>query len=661
MDNWTISEATRNIFFSKGQKAPLASWWNVSTRYFDNEILVSREFNPNYLITKRFDRWGMDNIIPDAMRAWEAYLLAAPFDIQVGPMGDQSDPIRIRGSQILQEAVDYYRKQPQFRSTLREIGRRMKIYNAVAIHDFWDDAYDRPGSRVVTHNDLFFDPAATAAFNEIDGPRWFAVRRMLTRDVAVGRYGESAVESKMNKGVGEDDRKSIKAEAFAVMSQQYEIYEWFGIDESETTISDKETRMIALSELGQLFDGSLQELDPDVSHEKVIKHGDRFMIEKAVMQTPGQAAQIKTIDDALNRLSELGANTVVDSYSQWRQAHADALEQDGEGGTRPKYPGFVYHAEFQLGKDEPLIGPEAYECPHFQLPLSFFRSHQNAETLWGKGPMCEALALQSQIEWWEKARLDHATISGRPPLVIDEDLLSQEYKGKNREWWLETLQRGFRIIFSRGAQKAGDSSKAISFANPGTFSWDVKTIIDYYRGRIQEIIGPVPVLRGQVGSEASGKQVQIRQESASRPISDTLSIIEAPMQKHIERMVQNILAYGQDEMFYEVSGPDAPQVIDFIRNEIPDFRCFVDVSLGQGIPTDWLSKQQLYMSLGQMGVYPWPFVMEQLRLPKPPPPEMPPAQPGMPPGGQPGQTPPTQPGPGQQMPQNMMQGAQAGA
>jgi len=617
MHNWNIEEAVYQISLSRRKKQSLVPWWSAAEQYFNNTILDTREYDPSKLLSPRVKkRWGIDNLIPDAVRAYAAWVVSSSFDVMVEPLGDVSDQVRFIAARTLLEQIEFYRKQPQFTQLIRDIAIRTKLFNIVAQVDGWDDKLDEPYSRLVTHNDLFIDPTAWGNVNESNGPRWIAIKYMLSADEVIGRYGSlKGLEPGIISRAPSDDSRDDETpdEAF---HNKYEIYEWMGIDESEVEISEDEMQSIVIGELQGIQNGTFMGPDPDINHADAIAYGDLTIISSIEDQFPDVRIEGVTpeeeIMEALQFLASIGNGQIAEAYSQWRMSHQEFIDAGQPGGTRPKYPGYIYHADFQIGQDEPLIGPEVCDYPHFQLPVSVYRSHMNTGGLFGLGAMPEVLALQQDLEWWHKCEMDHAHYSARPPFMIDTDILDPRYrKSGGMQKLVNGIRKGFDIIYLRGAKLGAEPH----FANVGTFSVDVRRIIDYIRYRIQEVIGPTPILRGNVSGEASGKQVAMRQESAAKPITDTLSIIEGPLQKHFERMVLNILEFSPIEKIEQISGPEGAAAIAHIRENLPDFRCSVSVDLGTGMPTDWHSKMNIGMMLLQMGLADPKELGEKLNLP----------------------------------------------
>jgi len=640
MDNWTIDEAVYQINLSRKQKQPLLVWWQAAEQYFDNTILNTREFRPDKLISAKVkDRWGIDNLVPDSVRAYAAWVVASSFEVTVDPLGDRNDQIRFITARTILEQLEFYRKQPQFTQLIREIAIRTKLFNFVAQIDGWDDKRDEPYSRLVTHNDIFLDPTAWGNVNESNGPRWVVVKYRLSADEVIGRYG--SLEG-LRKGIisrDEVDTPTIQKGSEEAFRNLYEVYEWFGIDESEVTIPEEEMQAVVFEELKAVQMGAFTEPDPDTNHAQAIEYGDSILMDTIQNQFPGVVIDGGTPDEEFRSMMEflatVGNGQLADAYIQWRMSHQAFLDNGIPGGTRPKYPGYIYHVDFQVGAEGPLRGPEVCDYPHYQLPVSIYRSHMNTGGLFGLGAMAEVLSLQQKLEWWQKCEMDHAHYSARPPFIIDMDILDSRYRAPGgMQGLIKGIKEGFNIIRVRGVQRGNEPH----FANVGTFSVDVRRIIDYIRYRIQQIIGPTQTMRGEVSGEVSGKAFAMRQESAAKPTIDTLSIIEGPLQKHFERMALNILEFSPIEKIEEISGPEGAAAIEWVRENMPDFRCVVNVDLGTGMPTDWVSKAQWGMMAIQSGADP-KLVGEWLKSPIPlgPPPGA--MQPGAPGGGQPAPAP----------------------
>jgi hypothetical protein len=79
------------------------------------------------------------------------------------------------------------------------------------------------------------------------------------------------------------------------------------------------------------------------------------------------------------------------------------------------------------------------------------------------------------------------------------------------------------------------------------------------------------------------------------------------MQKTMERMVANLLAYGDIDKIADVAGQERAQAIAAIRDEnspyyIPDFRCMVKVNMGNTFPTDTQFLINFGMTAVQLGI-----------------------------------------------------------
>lgn len=615
MDNFDLEKAYHQLQLSMSQKQKLIPVWRAAEDYFNNTIIPATEYDPSRLASRVGNaRWGLSNLIPDAVRAYAAWVINSPFDIKVDAMGDKGDEIRYIAARALHEQIQYYKQRPQFIANIREIAIRQKLFNIVGHIDGWCEKRGEPHSRLISHYDLFLDPTGWANINEPNGPRWAAVRYYLTQDQVETRYGPDV---KLQKGImlGTDGEPRDEQRAW---QDKYEIIEWYGIDETEIEIGEAEQRDAILAELEAVQNGQYTGPSDEIDHAYALKYGDWLMIGHAVAVTQRNEDEIETIKEALQVLTAAGAGETVDAYLVWRASHEALVEQGEIGGFRPKYPGYVYHCDFQMGQSDPVLGPETCDFPHYQIPLSIYRAHLTTRALFGYGPMSEVLSEQTDIEWWEKCLMDHSNYTARPPFMIDLDTLDPRYrtpKGMNQ--LVENLRRGHRIIWMRGTagtQRAGGMDP--HFAKVGSFSFDVMRLIEYKRYRIMEVIGPTPVMRGQVSGEVSGKAFGMRQQAAARPIIDTLSLIEGPLQKHLERTLMNILEFSSIDKIEDISGPEGAGAIQWVRENIPDFNCVVKVDLGTGMPTDWHTRANMAIMFAQMGWLSDPQeVQEKLGLP----------------------------------------------
>ena len=644
--------------------------WGATEKYYNGGILGSRDYDPTKLLTRKVGQWGIDNIIPDAMRAYSAWVLSRPFQVAVSPMGDDGNPIRYLTANCIQKCMDYYKAQPDFRDDLRQIAIRMKLFNFVGQVDYWDDLRKRPASRIIDHNDLFIDPTATNGVNLVGGPKFVSLRVLLTKDEAVNRYGESRVES-MKTGLIIDHERDTNRENKPADSYDdlYEIIEWYGIDETHVRIEEARTQETALAEINAALAGNFQGPDPDIDHQQAIDYGDSLLVTYAgqyVGEPPAEIAKegkdaTALISWAANSLVDMGMGEMVQAYMTWRNAHQSFLDNGDAGGMEPKYPGYVYRAEFQYGgnedgKDELLVEPETLEYPHFQIPVSIYRAHIGTEPgLLCYGPMAQIMPIQNKTEYWQKCQEDFAHYQSRPNMFVDIHALDKKQLTAigGLDKVVERIREGMYVFFTNN-QKGVNSEP--HFANPGNFSFQVLQLLEYYRYRIQEIIGPTPIMRGEASGEASGKQVAIRQQSAAVPVNDVLNLIESPQQMVMYRMATNILAFGDIGEIAQIAGVEHAQAVQMIRDpespdHIPDFRMMVKVNLGNGFPTDHEFLINFGVSMMQLGLADPTEVGEKIQSPiklRAPQPVMPgqPGQPGQAPGAAgPGQASPPAPVP----------------
>lgn len=614
MENFQIDRARTQINACIELKKEFKQMWGASAEYYDNGILGFREYDPEKLLSRRHERWGIDNLIPEAVRTYGAWVLSRPFELKVTHMGESGDPVRYLAASGAQKVMEYYKGKPEFKEDIRMIAIRMKLFNMVALLDYWDSMRQKPSSRIIDHNDIFLDTTATNGINLVGGPRFVVVRVLLAKDEATNRYGVSRVKDmKTGLQIDHEAKEASMENPHAPHDDLYEVLEWYGIDETEQRIEEAETQATALEEINAALSGTFQGPDPDIDHQQAIDYGDSLMVTYASeygAEPPEDIADEGLVQWAFNALADMGMGAVVEGYMMWRATHQEFIDDGDPGGYEPKYPGYIYRAEFQFsgGDDaDPLIAPEALDYPHYQIPVSLFRSHLNTKPgMFGHGPMAEVLSLQNNIEYWEKTEEDFAHYQARPPFFMDIDGLHPDQRkamgGLNKI--VDRLREGMYVFFTRG-QKG--QSREPHFAKIGQFSPDVRRLLEYKRYRIQEIIGPTPVLRGDVGNEASGKQVQLRTQSAALPINDTLTLIEGPMQMTMERMVANLLAYGDISKIADIAGQERAQAIDAIRDEespyyIPDFRCMVKVNMGNVFPTDTQFKINFGMTAMQLGI-----------------------------------------------------------
>jgi hypothetical protein len=580
MWNFKVDKACYQLNLSRTQKSEFEDTWNAAEQYYNNSVYRSRQWNPSILVSPTVSKRGFDNNIPDLIASQIAWIMSRPFEVQTEPLGDKGDMPRIITARTCEEFLHYYKSGPDFDVLLRDIITRMDCYNFCAVYDYWDERAKMPACRIFDHRDVFIDPLATAQPNMPGGPRWMAIGRMMHRDEVENRYGADKLNDLTSGRILTKDVSDQENEAYTAYSELYEVIEWFGIDETEETISEEETESIVLGELNILFDTGTVDIDEFVNHLKAVESGDKYMVERAATID----VSVRDINTAITLMAQAGFGEEAQLYLAWREAHLGLYDEEEPGGTRPKFRGGIYHAEFQFGTKEPLLEPAALEFPHYEIPISVFRSRiPTTPGIFGFGMMSQVLSLQSDIEKWEHCEYTFAQAQARKNIALNLDALDPGWVEQlGLKGILDTIQQGFQTIFTRGM--AG--KEAIHAVDYGNFSMDVRRIIDYKRYRISEIIGPTPVMRGQASGEMSGKQVEIRTESASMPVQDVLNLIESPIQKTFYRMNTNVIAYADLEKIEEISGSEAAQAMDYVRQTLPDYKCAVRVNLGNAFPNN---------------------------------------------------------------------------
>jgi hypothetical protein len=166
-------------------KDELYPWWNAASHYWNNDFTGDRAYDPEVLLSRKtIDRWGIDNLIPYAMRVREANIMTQPLSIKIDPYGESGDMLMVAAANGLDDLIHYFENRPEANKNTREVVRRAALYNAVIEMDWYDiDKYkEGPKVRVIPHDDIFMDVNAIGDFNEVNGPRWCAVRYKLTDD-----------------------------------------------------------------------------------------------------------------------------------------------------------------------------------------------------------------------------------------------------------------------------------------------------------------------------------------------------------------------------------------------------------------------------------------------------------------------------------------------
>lgn len=592
MERWNHSDAMYQLRLCRHVKDDLRTWWKAAQHYWDNDFVGERSYDPEVLLSRKvIERWGIDNIIPYAMRVREANIMVQPLTIRVEPYGASDDMLMVEAANGLDDMVHYFNNRPEANRGLREIIRRMSLFNAVAEVDWYsqDEFKEGPKIRVIPHHDIFMDINAIEGVNEINGPRWISLRYRLTPDEAELMFPGKSLDYGIKSEKANDAYEKQKYDDRA------EIYEWFGIDESRKQISDADAEATVLNQLSTLMSGG--DIDPhrDEDHEFAIKYAQAWVINEVQEMTGRKLDKETAYLDAINVMVDSGMGEVAQVVDYLVNTHQAFIDEGIDGGTEPVYPGSVYRVVFQHGIAEPVVEPEVLEYPHAQIPVSFYRAHCGTRRLFSKGFMTEVLTLQAELEWWEKAEIDLANIVCRPPMTMPIDLMDKNLDASGRKKLISDIKKGFHILWTRVANyQKGVQPEFVNVGGQQALA-HCHLKIEQKRQRIFEIIGSTAVLRGEspVGAEASGKRVQIQQAAAARPLNDTLALIEAPRQKREERVVSNILHYASYEIMESVAGMQRAQAIMQVREAFPAYRPIVKVDFGFGAPTDWYSQKEI--------------------------------------------------------------------
>jgi len=610
MERWNIENATFQVNLCRQVKDELYTWWNAAQHYWDSEWSGERAYDPEVLLSRKtIDRWGVDNIIPYAMQVREANIMAQPLSIKVEPYGDASDMTMLLCANGLDDLLHYFENRPESNRLTREVVRRMSLFNAVAEVDWYDtDKFkEGPKIRVIPHDDIFMDINAIGNFNEINGPRWCAVRYRLTDDEVENMFPGKVLE----KGVS--SRKQDESYREGYHDDRSEIYEWFGVDESRKQISDADAEASTLNQIAAVLNQSDPQIQQDDDHDFAIKYAQAWLMAQAEEATGQEFEDYYTAQTAL---AEMGAVSIVEAVVALTEVHQQFIDDGVNGGTEPVYPGSIYRAVFQHGQKDPIVAPELYGYAHGQIPVSFYRAHQGSRRLFSRGMMTQVLTLQAELEWWEKARMDITNIAGRPPMIVPIDLMAKRLDASGRKKLVEEIKRGFAVLWTSVANYQKNAQPAFATMGGGFNLAILNDIIDEKRQRMFEIMGATAITRGQapLGAEASGKRVQIQQAAAARPLNDTLAMIESPRQKRCERMVMNMLQHTSYELMQSITGMQRAQAIMQVRESFPEYRPIVKVDFGHGMPTDWFSKYQIYLPMFMAGALTGEQFAEEMNL-----------------------------------------------
>ena len=133
MERWNKEDATYQIRLCGFVKDELFSWWKAAGHYWNNDFSGERAYDPEVLLSRKtIDRWGVDNIIPYAMRVREANIMTQPLAIKVDPYGAADDMVMVLAANGLNDCAHYFQNRPEADRRTREIVRRMTLFNAVA-------------------------------------------------------------------------------------------------------------------------------------------------------------------------------------------------------------------------------------------------------------------------------------------------------------------------------------------------------------------------------------------------------------------------------------------------------------------------------------------------------------------------------------------------
>ena len=622
MQNITTEKASRMIRDSYSAKAKLKKTWDYADTYYNNVVNSADNFSDVTRLARKspMSQDFVENLIPQLMRTYAAWVVSQRFDILAEPFGSKNDYAYNVVARTVEDCIRYYVTRPKFLSIIRTLAIRMKMYNAVAILDYYDDMRDEPGARIIPHTDIFFDQTAMAGVNEVGGPRVVAVRLLLTKDEAVNRYGPDRVAS-MPRGLISifDEQRDINR-GRDYYSEMYDVYQVYGYDYTLVDIPEDETRAIAAVEISEWINGMPGPVDQDIDHEIAVNEGLRIANEQILGNARNDELSPEIV---FSQLAEQGLEQIADALMGWMREHLDYLESGDPGGSRAKYKSFAYKAEFQYGTDDWLVDPTDIEYSHGEIPVSFFRNHENTDGLFGAGPFTEVMNLHRRYERFRKAVTTYVEAVSRPPFLIDLDLVAPGYAdSEKRRGFLDALKSGFMALFFRGSNSPG--AMMPQFARMPPMSYDVHRENEYIEHKIREIIGPTRTMMGDVSGEVSGKAFAMRQASSAVPTNDVNTQIEGPMQAHMNRWATYILDYLPYEKIANISGPENADIIQRFRDADVYPECAVNVRFGKGMPNDWYTQAQWALQMYQLGLIDVRTLEEastsRIKLKEPPPP-----------------------------------------
>lgn len=601
MEKLDMTKINFQLGLCRQVREELYPWWKAAQHYWNNDFTGDRSYDPEVLLSRKIiERWGIDNLIPFAMRTREANIMSQPLSVKIDPYGGSGDMLMQLCANGLDDMMHYFENRPEANKCTREVIRRAALFNAVAELDWYDQTEYKEGPkvRIIPHSDIYMDINALGDINEVNGPRWVAARYRLTDDEVENMFPGKELE----KGTLSDTAETAFKQG--EYDNRTEIYEWFGIDESVKQISDEKAEATILGQIQQVLQGG--DIDPasNEDHDYAIKYARKWLVSEAEDTLEREFSGENMYVEAQNALAENGMGVLADLVDYIVTTHQEFIDAGIDGGTEPVHPGSIYRCVFQKGMTDFVVPPETYDYSHGQLPFSFYRAHAGSRRLLAKGIMTEVLILQAELEWWEKARMDITNIVGRPPMLIPLDLMKKRLDAHGRNKLVEEIKRGFAVIWTSVANYQRGAKPEFAQMGGGFNLAVLNDIINEKRRRIFEVIGSTDVLRGEspVGAEASGKRVQIQQAAAAKPLNDALAMIESPRQKRCERQAMNILQYASEELLISIAGQERAAAILQVREAFPGYRPIVNVDFGYGMPNDWYSRMQILSQFAMSGM-----------------------------------------------------------
>ena len=549
---------------------------------------VSSSVTPDILPTRNLIRFGV--------RVWLSVVLGTPFSVEVEPTGSR-DPEGIKKS--VADSVNLINQKLRGKTIEKAMFRRIAtdalVDNAVFLYDGIDritHEYAIPFRRVINWRDAYVEPCADGYMNDDGGPSFVIVRLWLHEDEAQNLYGDKKVAG-MKKGLLSSEAAVATNFENKKFEDLYPVMHWWGIDRSYITFTMAQVRKQVDEEWNGIISGQLVPL-PEEPHDDFVEAGDAKYIEYLEGR---YGIKAETFEEAA-QISSMMAVPELSTYIMWRKAHF-ALSAQGTKKKR-KYPGCIYHAEFQEDGDEFLVEPEASPYKHGQIPVSFFR-RQEGSTYWEKGVMAEAIDLYKYVHYLQQSENIHLEPQARPFLYAIRSALPTEYQDPETGATKFADDLGKNKLMFLNEVNGINPRDSMGYIQPGSISMDVATRLRESVSSLMELFGASEIMRGMgPGAEASGKHIELKMAAATRPSTFMLSMIEDGWHKHKERDTCYIVEQADERWLKQILNEEQIAAIKAVRDS-GDYEFITRVTLGQGMPTEWADRFSIWMQLLSLG------------------------------------------------------------